>query len=92
MLHNFTIYWVKMNFLLFVLDLMLNAPPSGVMRNSKEVCKSYQKATHTCYKQPQAKCTEDIQVSPNHKVPYYITGRAPRQTAQSLSWLQAALV
>lgn len=27
-----------------------------------------------------------------HKVPYRITGRAPRQTAQSLSWLQAALV
>lgn len=42
---------------------MLNAFPSGVVRNSKEVYKNYQKAKHACCKQTQAKYTKGIQVT-----------------------------
>jgi len=55
---------VKINFLLFVLDLTLHASPSGLTRNTKELCKSYLKAACAFYKQLQD-CMEGILVTPN---------------------------
>lgn len=66
---NFIIYLVKMIFLLFVLDIMLKAPPSGVMGNSEEFCESQQTVACACYKQPKASCREAFCLIETHKVP-----------------------